>query len=163
MLTSCNIRRAHTCLHVPLMKSLRLTETQDTFRKLQLNTQWDLNIRPWPSFLPTTLFCLLINWQISLAAAIWAFSPSKVPRVARSMKETQQRQEMTSAGYCVTRAWDTHSMRRERRQETCLSNHAPPRMDTNTTHVCLREKTGVNHFKVINWNWSNNIKLTYIK
>lgn len=56
-----------------------------------------------PSSLPTALICLLIAWQISLPAAICAFSPSKPPRVARSMKETQRREYTASTCVCVAR------------------------------------------------------------
>lgn len=93
--------------------------------------------------LPTILFCLLMVWQISLAAAIWAFSPSKVPRVARSMKETQRRLETASAGHWVVRVCDAHSMRRVRKEEKCVSSHVPPKMDTNTTQVYMTEMKSI--------------------
>lgn len=56
-----------------------------------------------PSSLPTALICLLMAWQISLPAAICAFSPSKPPRVARNMKETQRREYTASTCVCVAR------------------------------------------------------------
>lgn len=56
-----------------------------------------------PSSLPTALICLLMAWQISLPAAICAFSPSKPPRVARSMKDTQRREYTASTCVCVAR------------------------------------------------------------
>lgn len=56
-----------------------------------------------PSSLPTALICLPMAWQISLPAAICAFSPSKPPRVARSMKDTQRREYTASTWVCVAR------------------------------------------------------------
>lgn len=86
-----------------------------------------------PSSLPTALICLLMAWQISLPAAICAFSPSKPPRVARSMKETQRREYTASTCVCVARGWDTRSRTWDRNVAKLRSSHWPPSVVTNTT------------------------------
>lgn len=86
-----------------------------------------------PSSLPTALICLLMAWQISLPAAIWAFSPSKPPRVARSIKETQRREYTASTCVCVARGWDTRSKTCDRNVAKLRSSHWPPSVVTNTT------------------------------
>lgn len=86
-----------------------------------------------PSSLPTALICLLMAWQISLPAAICAFSPSKPPRVARSMKETQRREYTASTCVCVARGWDTRSKTWDKNVAKLRSSHWPPSVVTNTT------------------------------
>lgn len=92
---------------------------------------------PSPS-LPTARICLLMAWQISLAAAIWAFSPSRPPRVARRAKETQRREYTASTCVCVARGCATSSSTCDRNVAKLRSSHWPPSVVTNTTYACKR-------------------------
>ena len=89
---------------------------------------------PSPS-LPTARICLLMAWQISLAAAIWAFSPSSPPRVARRAKETQRREYTASTCVCVARWCATSSSTCDRKVAKLRSSHWPPSVVTNTTYA----------------------------
>jgi len=86
-----------------------------------------------PSSLPTALICLPMAWQSSFPAAICAFSPSRPPRVARSMKETQRREYTASTCVCVARGCDTRSSTWDRKVAKLRSSHWPPSVVTNTT------------------------------
>lgn len=88
-----------------------------------------------PSSLPTALICLPMAWQISLPAAICAFSPSKPPSVARSMKDTQRREYTASTCVCVAFGWDTRSSTWDRNVAKLRSSHWPPSVVTNTTYA----------------------------
>lgn len=90
--------------------------------------------------IPTTFFSFQMAWQISLAAAIWAFSPSRPPTVARRMNETQRRQPTASMALWTALGWDwdTRSRIWDRKAEKCLSSHCAPNVETNTTYAWKR-------------------------
>lgn len=85
--------------------------------------------------IPTTFFSFQMAWQISLADAIWAFSPRRLLTIARRTNEIQRRQQ--TASVCVWVAlgwvWETRSKRWESKAEKCLSSHCPPNAEINTT------------------------------
>lgn len=91
-----------------------------------------------PSSLPTALICLPMAWQISLPAAICAFSPRRPPSVARSMKDTQRREYTASTCVCVAFGWDTRSSTWDRNVAKLRSSHWPPSVVTNTTYAWVR-------------------------
>lgn len=90
--------------------------------------------------IPTTFFSFQMAWQISLAAAIWAFSPRRPPTVARRINETQQRQPIASIWFWIALGWDWETRSRiwERKAEKFLSSHCPPNVETNTTYAWKR-------------------------
>lgn len=74
-------------------------------------------------FLPTAFICFPIAWHISLAAAIWAFSPSRLPTVALRIKETHRLEYTASTCVCVARGWDTRSSTWDKNVAKLRSNH----------------------------------------
>lgn len=82
---------------------------------------------------PTAFFCFPTAWQISLAAVICAFSPSRAPTVARRINEIQRRQQIASIWVCVALGWETSSRMCSSKVEKFLSSHWPPSVEMNTT------------------------------